>query len=125
MISCLQLYLKDGLKTSQFVNLKIRQLSAETCHDFVEWCGILPGAGVNRKLVPNERMWGNDLYADFIEEYPDYAPKAKMTISRNRFYKWLNAFAVHKYNVKIEEGRDERGKWIIIHHNEKKQKMLF
>ena len=125
MISCLQLYLKEGLKTSQFVNLKIRQLSAETCHDFVEWCGILPGAGVNRKLMPNERMWGNDLYADFIEEYPDYAPKAKMTISRNRFYKWLNAFSLHKYNVKIEEGRDERGKWIIIHHNEKKQKMLF
>ena len=114
-----------GLKTSQFVNLKIRQLSAETCHDFVEWCGILPGAGVNRKLMPNERMWGNDLYADFIEEYPDYAPKAKMTISRNRFYKWLNAFSLHKYNVKIEEGRDERGKWIIIHQREKKQKKLF
>jgi len=125
MISCLQRYLKDGLMTSDFVNLKIRQLSAETCHDFVEWCGLLPGASKNRKLCSNERLWGNELYADFIEEYPDYAPKAKMTISRNRFYKWLNSFSLHKYNVKIEEGRDERGKWIIIHEKKNKDDLLF
>ena len=46
MISCANFISKEGLMTSDFVNLKIRQLSAETCHDFVEWCGILPGAGV-------------------------------------------------------------------------------
>ena len=29
------------------------------------------------------------MYLDFIQEYPDYAPRAKMTISRIRFNKWL------------------------------------
>ncbi|MGI9555819.1 MAG: BT4734/BF3469 family protein, partial [Cyanophyceae cyanobacterium] len=43
MIYCLQLYLKEGLIQSEFVNLKIRQLSAETSHDFIEWCGLLEG----------------------------------------------------------------------------------
>ena len=41
MISCLQIYLSKGLVKSKFVNLKIRQLSAETCHDFIEWCGVI------------------------------------------------------------------------------------
>ena len=36
MIRCLQLYMGEGLMESKFVNLKVRQLSAETCHDFIE-----------------------------------------------------------------------------------------
>jgi hypothetical protein len=39
MTSCLQDYLSTGLMRSKFVNLKIRQLSAATSHDFIEWCG--------------------------------------------------------------------------------------
>jgi hypothetical protein len=39
MIGCLQMYLKKGLRKSEFVNLKVRQLSAETTHDFIECCG--------------------------------------------------------------------------------------
>ena len=91
------------------------------------WSGVeyFQGAGVNRKLMPNERMWGNDLYADFIEEYPDYAPKAKMTISRNRFYKWLNAFSLHKYNVKIEEVGMKEVSGLSYIRGRKKQKKLF
>ena len=41
MIKCLQLYLENGLMQSVFVNLKVRQLSAETSHDFIEWCGLI------------------------------------------------------------------------------------
>ena len=47
MISNLQYYLTNGLKESSFVNLKVRQLSAETAHDFIEWCGLIKGTQPN------------------------------------------------------------------------------
>ena len=39
-MSCKCTY-RHGLIKSEFVNLKIRRLSAETCHEFIEWCGIV------------------------------------------------------------------------------------
>jgi|TARA_R100000081_G_scaffold90701_2_gene66507 hypothetical protein len=114
MIGCLQNYLSEGLKQSQFVNLKIRQLSAETCHDFIEWCGLIEGSSLNEKLITNTRLNSQQLYYDFIEEYPDYGPKAKMTISRTRFYKWLNSYALYKTGIQPDVGRDLNGKYITI-----------
>jgi hypothetical protein len=114
MIQCLQLYLREGLIQSEFVNLKIRQLSAETSHDFVEWCGLLDGTQPNTKLEPNIRLNTNELYLDFVNDYPDYSPKSKMTISRQRFYKWLHAFCLYKEGVPPEEGKDLNGKWLMI-----------
>ena len=114
MIGCLQMYLKKGLRKSAFVNLKVRQLSAETTHDFIEWCGLLHGQGENRNLVPGLKLYKQDLYFDFVQEYPDYGPKAKMTISRTKFYQWLVAYSLFKEGLKPEEGRDAQGRWIII-----------
>ena len=37
-----------------------------------------------------------------------------MTISRTRFYKWINAFCSYRYQIPPEEGRDSSGKWLII-----------
>lgn len=114
MISCLKDYLRTGLVKSKFVNLKIRQLSAETCHEFIEWCGLVSGQEKSASLDSGVRLYKNDLYYNFIDEYPDYGPKAKMTISRTRFYKWLVSYAVFKEGVMPEEGRDQAGRWIII-----------
>ena len=114
MIRCLQLYMGEGLMESKFVNLKVRQLSAETCHDFIEWCGLIEGQKGTDKLLINTRMYKNNLYGEFIEEYPDYAPKAKMSISRTRFYKWLHSYSIFKTNVIPQEGRDIKGRWLII-----------
>jgi len=114
MIQCLQLYLREGLIESEFVNLKIRQLSAETSHDFIEWCGLLEGTQPNSKLVPDIRLNTNELYLDFVQEYPDYSPRAKMSISRIRFNKWLYSFCMYKEGVPPEEGKDLNGKWIIM-----------
>jgi len=50
MIQCLQLYLEKGLMKSEFVNLKIRKLSAETCHEFIEWCGVIGDNPIHDKL---------------------------------------------------------------------------
>lgn len=118
MITCLRGYLHTGLVRSKFVNLKIRQLSAETAHDFIEWCGLVEGQPKNNSLEPGQRLYKNDLYNDFVNEYPDYGPKSKMTISRTKFYKWLISYGMFKYGVPPEEGRDMMGRWIIIHEQD-------
>ena len=112
MIKNLQMYLDSGLLKSEFVNLRIRKLSAKTGHDFIEWCGLIGTNPHQDKLKFNEKLYKNDLYLDFIEENPDRAPKSKMTISRIRFYKWLTSYAIYQYNTPPEEGRDNIGKWI-------------
>jgi hypothetical protein len=120
MIGCLKGYLDTGLVKSKFVNLKIRQLSAETTHDFIEWCGLVDGQTRNTALETGIRLYKNALYNDFISEYPDYGPKAKMTISRTKFYKWLVSYAIYKEGIVPEEGRDLDGRWIIIHKKKDK-----
>ena len=114
MISCLQLYLGEGLVKSKFVNLKIRQLSAETCHDFIEWCGVINGSIANEKLRVDTKINLQDCYYDFIEQYPDYAPKAKLTISRIRFNKWMVSYAHYQTGGSPDEGRDEHGRLIRL-----------
>ena len=71
MIGCLKNYLRTGLVKSKFVNLKIRQLSAESCHEFIEWCGLVDNTERNIALQPNIRLYKNELYSNFIDEYPD------------------------------------------------------
>jgi len=119
MVGCLKSYLGTGLVKSKFVNLQIRQLSAETCHDFIEWCGLLDGTE-NRHLEPNKRLRLSDLYDDFVDNYPDYGPRSKMTVSRQRFFKWVVAYGVFKSGHIPEEGRDMIGKWIVLKAKEKK-----
>lgn len=114
MIGCLHSYLITGFVKSRFVNLQIRQLSAETSHDFIEWCGLVDGNEPNAQLGPDERRYKQELYYAFTHEYPDYAPRAKRSISMTMFYRWLAAYGLFKYGIKPEEGRDARGKWIIF-----------
>jgi hypothetical protein len=121
MIECLRYYLVNGLVKSKFVNLKIRQLSAETCHEFIEWCGLVDGNDRNSSIQTNVRLYKNDLYNSFIDEYPDYGPRGRMTISRTKFYKWLVAYAVYKEGVVPEEDRDHVGRWIIIKRKQDEQ----
>ncbi len=112
MIQCLQLYLEKGLMKSEFVNLKIRKLSAETCHEFIEWCGVIGDSRIHDKLKPEGKVPKNELYQDFVEDNPDFAPKSKMSVSRVRFSKWLVAFALFHYGCAPEEGRDRQARWI-------------
>ena len=118
MINNLQTYLEHGLLKSQFVNLKIRKLSAETCHEFIEWCGLLGSASINDKLKPNSRMYKPELYADFIEENPDFAPKSKFTISRIKFYQWIKAFSLFYYKVEATESKDIGGRYFTFKIND-------
>lgn len=112
MIKNLQNYLGSGLLKSEFVNLRIRKLSAKTGHDFIEWCGIIGTTPHQDKLKFNHKIYKNDLYIDFIEENPDRSIRGKMTISRTRFYKWLTSYSIYMYGIAPDEGRDNSGKWI-------------
>jgi hypothetical protein len=114
MLNNLQNFLVTGLVKSKFVNLKIRQLSAETSHEFIEWCGLIDDLDREIVLDPGARLYKNDLYDNFIREYPDYGASSRMSMSRTRFYKWLNSYAMYKEGVPPEEGRDARGRWLII-----------
>jgi hypothetical protein len=114
MIRCLQNYLETGLVKTTHVNLNVRKLSAETCHEFIEWCGLLKDSDNNNNVATGKRLYKNELYYRFVEEYPDYGPKSKMTISRTKFYKWLVSYALFKEGVMPEEGRDQLGRWIIL-----------
>ena len=89
-------------------------MSAETSHDFIEWCGLLQDTPLNSRLSENIKIYKQELYFEFTNEYPDYAPKSKMTISRTKFYKWLHSYCIYKLGYPPEEGRDLNGRWIIL-----------
>ena len=112
MIQNLQLYLRDGLIKSDSVNQKIRNLGADTSHEFIEWCGLIEGEMDNPLVAQNRTSYKQTLYVEFTSEYPDYGPKAKMSITRNKFYKWLVAYSNYKFGCNPEEGRDRDGRWI-------------
>ena len=113
MVNCLSSYMRTGLIKSDFVNLKARSLEASTCHDFIEWCGILSDEE-NPKLMTDTKLLGNELYNHFVLDYPDYGPRAKLSISRTTFYKWLMAYGSFLTGITPEKGKDKFGQWIII-----------
>lgn len=117
MISCLQFYMAHGLVRSKFVNLKIRQLSAETCHEFVEYCGIINDnkpSNIMSRFMNMEKVYKADLFDDFVSDYSDFAPRSKRAVSKTEFNRWLLAYAMYKENIAPEEGRDARGRWFRL-----------
>lgn len=114
MLSNLQYYIVNGLVKSEFQNLAIRKLASETCHEFIEWAGLVEGTKASDLIGYNRRMFKDELYGDFVQDNPDFAPKAKMTISRQLFYKWLVYFGNYKQGVSVEEGRTGLGRWIMF-----------
>lgn len=113
MVNCLSSYMRTGLIKSDFVNLKARSLEASTCHDFIEWCGILSDED-NPMLMTDTKLLGNELYNHFILDYPDYGARAKLSISRTTFYKWLMAYGSFLTGITPDKGKDKFGQWIII-----------
>lgn len=113
MVNCLSSYMRTGLIQSNFVNLKARSLEASTCYDFIEWCGVISG-DANPMLSLDTRLMGNELFNHFILDYPDYGPRAKLTISRTVFYRWIKEYGLYITGIEPEKGKDNYGQWIII-----------
>lgn len=111
MINNLMFYLDKGLVKCDAKNSKIKKLIAATNADFIEWCGLIDDVP-NEKLKPNTLIPKQDLYLDFVKEYPDYAARSKHSISRNAFYKWLSAYGLYVHKQPPIEGRSQEGRWI-------------
>ena len=62
----------------------------------------------------NEKLYKHELYIDFIQDNPDFAPKAKMTVSRVKFYHWLISYGIYATGNPPEEGRDNKSRWIMF-----------
>ncbi len=111
MINNLMFYLDKGLVRCDAKNSKIKKLIAATNADFIEWCGLIDDVP-NDKLKPNVLIPKQDLYLDFVKEYPDYAARSKHSISRNAFYKWLSAYGLYLYKQPPTEGRSNECRWV-------------
>ena len=114
MVGNLKGYLATGLVKSEFKNIAIRRLASETCHEFIEWMGLIDGSKSPDMFKVDVKIFKDDLYLDFIRDNPDFAPKAKMTISRNAFYKWLHSFGEFSKDFDSIEGRSNQGRWIMF-----------
>jgi hypothetical protein len=114
MLENLRYYIGVGFVRSDFKNLAIRKLASETCHEFIEWLGLVDGNKSSHLIVYNKRILCDTLLEDFVADNPDFGSRSKTTISRITFYKWLLAFASYKEGVTADTGREQLGKWIIF-----------
>lgn len=114
MINNLKKYLGSGLIESSSSNTAIKRLAADTCHEFIDWVGLVDGSKPSDLIEYNKKVFKDELFADFIDDNPDFAPSGKRTISRTAFYKWLNYFGDFNKDIDIEEGRSRQGRWIIF-----------
>jgi hypothetical protein len=117
MIGALQGYLVSGFVKSQFKNLPTRKFISETSHEFYEWMGDIE----NQYSVIGPKHIKKMVYDAFVEEYPDYGPKGKITVIRKRFYTWLDLYGEFKYGASPETGRESTGAWIRFKNKEYKQ----
>lgn len=114
MVSNLKRYLSTGLVQSVSSNTAIKRLAADTCHEFIEWVGLVEGTKICDLVVVDAKIFKDELYMDFINDNPDFAPNGKRTISRTAFYKWLNYYGDYRSDVAVEEGRSRQGRWIVF-----------
>ena len=113
MINNLKNYIANGLVYSKSSNTAIKRLAADTCHEFIEWLGLIEGTTPSDLIVFDTRLWKDELYMDFVSDNPDFAVGGKRTISRTSFYKWLKYYGEFNSDIKYEDGRATQGRWVI------------
>ena len=103
MVSCLQKYLSEGLvKQDDAKNIDIRKFISETNREFYDWA-------TDGNLPAGKRIYRNEKYDEFINEYPDYG-HGRFKLSQRSFKFYLDKWG--KLNDwKITEGRDTIGRY--------------
>lgn len=120
MLSCIQMYLREGLIKSEFKNLRVRQLEVSTSPEFREW---VLGDDKMYQMVASKEYMGQDLMNDFIQNYPDFRPGGPMRFNNRKFYQWLNEYAKYKFGTSMIEGRTSLGKTIMFKEIERQKKI--
>lgn len=96
MIGCLQLYLKKGLVTYEFVNLDKKKMIDETCQEFVEFADDVIHTGKEYEK--------KELYESFKKEYEDFDPVGAGKLTQSKFTRWLKVWGRVK-NYEVVEGK--------------------
>lgn len=104
MLTCLQMYLINGLVKHDFKNLDVRKFIKETSHEFYEW------TNEPENIRLDERLSKSMLLSVFFEEFPDL----KKWLSNKKFSQWLENYAKFN-NLEFEKGRNQlEGRWILF-----------
>lgn len=109
MISCLQLFLTEGLIKQEFKNLEVRKLHKQTSFEFIEWCeeGNLPFDTILEKPL---------LFEKFVSEYQDF----KKWLTAKKFKQWIDIYAAY-HNAKSVHGNTNGKRWVNIQSNDEVQ----
>lgn len=102
MLTCIRMYLVNGLVEFDYKNLNVRKFITETTFEFYEWC--------NSDVIKlNERLIKSELYNLFIADYPDWK---SYKLSQKRFSIWIEKYCeLHNYSLK--KGQDSMGQRYI------------
>jgi hypothetical protein len=107
MILCIELYLGRGLVQAKWVNLDNRKFAGKTDMDFFEW------ASEQDRLPFGIRIYKGAKLEEFVQEYTDYGPRGKRTLSGKRWASWLDNYAVHM-GWESKHGIDQMGRYVVF-----------
>ena len=120
MLNCARLYLKEGLVYYEPVNLVERKLKATINDEFLEYAD-----GLLEKMENGEKIYREDLYNGFVNQYKAYALNSKFAVSSKSTTRWFNQYLKLKKIEYIEarepSRNDRRRYWILtkyIQNNE-------
>lgn len=98
MLTCLRMYLVNGLVEHDFKNLEIKKFIRETSFEFYEWASP-------ETIKMNERLTKGFVYNSFLDDYPDFK---KFNLSQKRFWQWVDKYADFK-GYQLNKGQDSMG----------------
>jgi hypothetical protein len=107
MVNCVITYLEQGLLTAEWVNLGNRKFAGKTDFDFFEW------AQDGDKLPLDTRIYKTNKLEEFMQEYSDYGPRGKKTLTGKRWAMWLDAYAKHRGWASMH-GHDLQGRYVVF-----------
>jgi len=94
MISCIQLYMSQGIIKPGIINLNTRKLYDTTCREFIEYMN----EGINNVDITTNMAYDKKKFFEaFTEAYPDYKDKK---YTQKRFHQWLVNFT--KYDSRFK-----------------------
>jgi len=120
MVGCLQMYLDRGFVKSPFKNLRARKLIAATNHDFFEFMNDKH----NEYRIIGVKHLAASAFNRFVDDYPDYAPRAKRALSRSFFIQWFMTWGEYEHGGESERTRGANGIEVEFNNKIEKDKQI-
>jgi hypothetical protein len=101
MIANLQKFLKNGLNKTISINADVKRLIQATTKDFFDWAE-------DGNLKINTRLYNNDLYNSFLNEYKNYKE-----LNIKSLLKWIKEYCDYK-GYEFTKINDHKGRGVIL-----------